>query len=118
MFVDGRAARPRPPESRGEITRPPRSLNTRSNRPCGSARSTPSTARTASTIEARVAGQRDLDERAARRALLERRRRVELEQLAAIDDRDAVAELVRLLHVVRRHDDRATLVVQAAQDLP
>ena len=38
--------------------------------------------------------------------------------LPLIDDGQAVAELVRLLHVVRRHHDRAPLRVQLAQDVP
>ena len=49
---------------------------------------------------------------------LQRGRRVEREQLALVDDRQAVAELVGFLHVVRRHHDRASLRVQLAQDVP
>ena len=50
--------------------------------------------------------------------LLELLRRAEREDLAVIHDADAVAELVGLLHVVRRQDDRLAGVVQAADDLP
>ncbi len=45
-------------------------------------------------------------------------RRVESEDLAVVHDRDAVAELVRLLHVVGRQHDRLALAVQLAEDLP
>ncbi len=51
-------------------------------------------------------------------ALLERRRGVEGEDLAVVHDRDAVTELVRLLHVVSCQHDRLTLLVQIAEDLP
>ena len=44
--------------------------------------------------------------------------RVEREDLAVVHDRDPVAELVRLLHVVRREQDRLARGVQLAEDLP
>src|SRR4029078_11508493 len=53
----------------------------------------------------RWSGKGIFDERAAGRALLELGGRVELEELAAIDDGDPIAELVRLLHVMRRHEN-------------
>src|SRR5687767_6546106 len=40
--------------------------------------------------------------------------RVERDDLSVIDDRDAVAQLVRLFHVVRREQDRAALPLQVA----
>ncbi len=51
-------------------------------------------------------------------ALLERRRGVEGEDLAVVHDRHTVAELVRLLHVVGREQDRLALLVQLAEELP
>ena len=55
-----------------------------------------------------------LDERSSRCTLLESRRGVERQQLSAVDDGNAFAEPVGLLHVVRRHDDGATLPMQIA----
>ena len=49
---------------------------------------------------------------------LERRRRVERQDAAVVDDRQALAEPVRLLHVVRREDEGDAALVQAAQRLP
>ena len=46
------------------------------------------------------------------------RGRVEGEDRAVVDDRDPVAELVGLLHVVRGEEDRLPVVVQLAEDLP
>ena len=48
----------------------------------------------------------------------ELRGRVEREQLAVVHDRDAVAELVGLLHVVRGEQDRLPVGVQLAHDVP
>ena len=45
-------------------------------------------------------------------------RRVEREDPAVVHDREPVAELVGLLHVVRGEQDRLALVVQLAEDLP
>jgi len=45
-------------------------------------------------------------------AALQRGGRVERDDLAVVDDRDAVTELVGLLHVVRRQEDRASLTLQ------
>ena len=42
----------------------------------------------------------------------------EREQAPAVDDREAVAELVGLLHVVRGEEDGLALAVQLAEDLP
>ena len=44
--------------------------------------------------------------------------RVEGEDAAVVHDRDPVAELVGLLHVVRGEEDRLALVVELAEDLP
>ena len=49
---------------------------------------------------------------------LELRGGVEREQLPVVHDRDAVAELVRFLHVVRREEDRLPFGVELAHDLP
>src|SRR5258706_5225525 len=46
--------------------------------------------------------------------LLERRRGVEREQAAVIDDRDPLAQLVGFFHVVRREHDRLAAPVQLA----
>ena len=51
-------------------------------------------------------------------ALLQRLRRVEGEDPAVVHDRDAVAELVGLLHVVRREQDRLPLVVELGRGCP
>src|SRR5690242_3864150 len=66
----------------------------------------------------RIGIELELDQRSARRTFLESPRRIEGEQLPTIDDADAVAEAVRLLHVVRRHHDRAPLIVQVTQNAP
>ena len=44
--------------------------------------------------------------------------RVEREQPAVVDDREPVAELVGLLHVVRGEEDRLAVAVQLAEDVP
>ncbi len=44
--------------------------------------------------------------------------RVDREQLAVVDDREPVAELVGLLHVVRGEQDRLAVGVELAEDLP
>ena len=44
--------------------------------------------------------------------------RVEREDLAVVHDRHPIAELVGLLHVVGRQQDRLPLAVQLAEDLP
>src|SRR5438093_5510592 len=45
---------------------------------------------------------------------LQRGRRIQRDDLAVIDDRHSVAELVGLLHVVRREKDRAPLLPKIA----
>ena len=49
---------------------------------------------------------------------LELLRRAEREQLAVVDDREPVAELVGLFHVVRGEEDGLAVAVQLAEDLP
>ena len=50
--------------------------------------------------------------------LLQAGRRVEGDDPALVDDGDPVAELVGLLHVVRREEDRLPVDVELAEDLP
>lgn len=52
------------------------------------------------------------------RAGLELFGRSQREQLPVIDDREPVAELIGFFHVVRGQQDRLTLSVQFAEDLP
>ena len=73
-------------------------------------RVTPSTSRLSSSAELRgVTGGLDGDDRVGADALLERGRGVEGEDLAVVHDRDPVAELVGLLHVVGGQQDRLAL---------
>ena len=65
-----------------------------------------------------VAVRSDRDHRVDADGLLELGRRAEREQLAPVDDREPVAELVGLLHVVRGEQDRLTRGVQLAEDVP
>ena len=66
-----------------------------------------------------VAAGRDLDDRCRRRPMrFSRVGRVEREELAVVHDRDPVAELVRLLHVVGREQDGLPFGVHLAEDLP
>ena len=64
--------------------------------------STPGKPRQTSAPVGRHAAEADLERRDAGHGGLEAHRRIERDQLAVIDDRDPVAELVRLIHVVRR----------------
>ncbi len=50
--------------------------------------------------------------------VLQAGRRVEGHDAPLIDDGDAIAELVGLLHVVRGEEDRLPVDVQLAEDLP
>ena len=59
-----------------------------------------------------------LERRAARHRAHQRLRRVEREQLAVIHDPDPVGERGRLVHVVRRQDERDAAVAQLAQAVP
>ncbi len=60
-----------------------------------------------------------LDHVRARDRRLELQRRVERDELAVVDDRDPVAELVRLVHVVRReHHREVALAAEAIEHLP
>ena len=52
------------------------------------------------------------------RARLQLLGRVEREQLAVVDDRDPLAELVGLFHVVRGEHDRLALRVELVHDVP
>ncbi len=60
----------------------------------------------------------DRDDRVGADRALERLGRVEREDPAVVHDRDAIAELVGLLHVVGGEQDRLTLAVELAEDLP
>src|SRR5512141_2692040 len=57
-------------------------------------------------------------ERSVRRPCLESGRGIESEQLSTIDQRDSIAQLISLIHVVCGHDDRPALRVQIAQNRP
>jgi len=57
-------------------------------------------------------------QRAVRRLRFEPFRRVEREETSTVDERDAIAELVGFRHIVRRHDDGASLRMEVAQNLP
>ena len=50
--------------------------------------------------------------------LLELDRRTQREQLAVVDDREPVTQLIGLFHVVRREEDGLAVGVQLAEDLP
>src|SRR6266516_6162258 len=65
-----------------------------------------------------VTVEHELDQCPARCLLLECPRCIKREQPAAIDDRQSVTQTIRFVHVVSRHDDRTTTVVQIAQNLP
>src|SRR3954447_16542210 len=54
----------------------------------------------------------------ARRARAERRRRALRDEAPLLDDRDAVAECLRLVEVVRGQEDRLAEVLQRAHDVP
>ena len=56
----------------------------------------------------------EADDLLSANGLLQRGRRIQRDDLAVIDDRHAVAELVGLLHVVRRQKDRAALRAKIA----
>ena len=65
-----------------------------------------------------VAGGADGDDGVGAGRSLELGRRPEREQAPVVDDGQAVAELVGLLHVVRGEEDGLALAVQLAEDLP
>ena len=58
------------------------------------------------------------DQVAARHGTLELGRCAERNHLAVIDDRDALTQIVRFFHIVRRQHDGATVGVVVADNLP
>ena len=65
-----------------------------------------------------LAVDRQRDQGVGAERLLQLGRAAERERLAIVDDRDPFAELVRLIHVVRREQRRLPSFVQVAQDAP
>src|SRR5258708_1654842 len=48
----------------------------------------------------------------------ERRRRIDVHDSSVVDDGDAVAEALRLLHQMRRHEDGLAAIANAADEIP
>src|SRR5689334_1873768 len=62
--------------------------------------------------------QHELDQSPAWCLCLERSRGVERKQFPLIDDRKSIAKTIRLVHVVRRHDNRPAAIMHIAQNFP